>query len=618
MPKPPHNCQCNRDQSHELERGKHTKVINSNNNSLQQPGESKKGNASAPNNQNQKRVSPPPTKVQTKSLGAQEQDHTPKRQQQQSDIQYQNKSLTSLIETLASYHDIPNQKPPRLPPEFPPVTNDEVLGTISTLPNKKAPGPDGIPNELIKIAEPLLTPHLTHLFNSCLRQGGFPTQWKGSNTAIIRKAAKDDYTNPNAYRPIALLNTLGKLFEKIINTQLNHWAHCSKTIHLGHIGGRPSRSINNAFVMLTSWLHHKWREGKTVMGMFLDNRSAYPLVQKKRLIHILEQKQCPPYLCYIIDSCILGRTTRLKIDQFTSQDFQIPNGLPQGSPLSITLYLIYNYSLLLPSPRSLNKNNISLAYINDVVHLLATNTTQQGQAKKKADHKRNNNSGDNICPPERSKMVRSNPHSHTGANAPYANGQNQSQSNTQPIGKNHLSDLLTMPKRGKNAGSCNPDNETLTWEHHLEFRLCTGIMKQTPSPFLKLYDGIKDLTKQHIKLTHNYIHSKLTAPVDDEYQTLIWREITSIQSTHLSPLNNLLGRNTLLEQHSARAETLSSFQIPPWSTKLTNVINLGLTKESAKGKFLEQMKTELADHILIFFTDDSLIPGKGCQGDSMI
>ncbi|MBW0533449.1 hypothetical protein O181_073164, partial [Austropuccinia psidii MF-1] len=242
-------------------------------------------------------------------------------------------------------------------------------------------GPDGIPNELIKIAETLLTPPLTCIFNTCFRQANFPPPWKNSCTAIIRKAAKDDYTNPNAYQPIALLNTLGKLFEKIINTRLNHWAYISKSIHPGNVGGIPGRSINDAFTTLMSWINHKWREGKIVAGMFLDIKSAYPSVQKDRLIHILKQKQFPPYWYYIIESFLSSRKTHVRLNQFISHNFQIPNGLPQGSPLSVMLYLLYNSSLLLPNPPSLNEDNLSLAHIDDITHLVATNTIQQGKTK---------------------------------------------------------------------------------------------------------------------------------------------------------------------------------------------------------------------------------------------
>ncbi|MBW0572096.1 hypothetical protein O181_111811 [Austropuccinia psidii MF-1] len=121
-------------------------------------------------------------------------------------------------------------------------------------------------------------------------------------------------------------------------------------------------------------------------------------------------------------------------------------------------------------------------------------------------------------------------------------------------------------------------------------RLCTGMMKQTPTPFLKLYGGVRDLTKQHIRVTHNYIHSKVTAPADNVYHTLIWKEITSNPRTHPSPLNNLLGKSALLKQHSTRAKMLSPFLILPWSTQITKIINNRLTKEAEKVKVLEHMK----------------------------
>ncbi|MBW0513837.1 hypothetical protein O181_053552 [Austropuccinia psidii MF-1] len=73
--------------------------------------------------------------------------------------------------------------------------------------------------------------------------------------------------------------------------------------------------------------------------------------------------------------------TSLKIGSYASWTFSIPNGLPQGSLLSVTLYLIYNSNLLLPNPPSLNEKNISIAYIDDVTHLISANNIQQIQKK---------------------------------------------------------------------------------------------------------------------------------------------------------------------------------------------------------------------------------------------
>ncbi|MBW0506598.1 hypothetical protein O181_046313 [Austropuccinia psidii MF-1] len=114
-------------------------------------------------------------------------------------------------------------------------------------------------------------------------------------------------------------------------------------------------------------------------------------------------------------------------------------------------------------------------------------------------------------------------------------------------------------------------------------RLSTGMIKQAPTPFLKLFGGIRDRTKKHIKLTHNYLHSKMTAPIDNMYRTLIWRELTSKPRSHPSPLNNVLDKHTFLWQHSTRVEFISPFPVPPWSNQITNLIKINLTKKSKSG-----------------------------------
>ncbi|PLW24628.1 hypothetical protein PCASD_06198 [Puccinia coronata f. sp. avenae] len=63
------------------------------------------------------------------------------------------------------------------------------------------------------------------------------------------------------------------------------------------------------------------------------------------------------------------------MEDYTSDPFDIAIGLPQGSPLSVILYIIYNNSLLIKDC-SLEKDTISIGYIDDVVHLAAAKTPQ--------------------------------------------------------------------------------------------------------------------------------------------------------------------------------------------------------------------------------------------------
>jgi hypothetical protein len=63
---------------------------------------------------------------------------------------------------------------------------------------------------------------------------------------VIRKPQKDDYTTPKAYRPIALLNTIGKLMEGIIARRISYITEIHQLLPGTHIGGRKGRSIDHA------------------------------------------------------------------------------------------------------------------------------------------------------------------------------------------------------------------------------------------------------------------------------------------------------------------------------------------------------------------------------------
>jgi hypothetical protein len=84
---------------------------------------------------------------------------------------------------------------------------------------RSAPGHDGITPLMLRHLSCKPLSHLTHLFNHVLRLGYFPTNWKRAKVIPIPKPNKPG-TNPNSYRPISLLSTLGKLFERILAARL--------------------------------------------------------------------------------------------------------------------------------------------------------------------------------------------------------------------------------------------------------------------------------------------------------------------------------------------------------------------------------------------------------------
>lgn len=278
---------------------------------------------------------------------------------------------TSVVQNDCDTTDVLDTPPRPKELDHPPITEHEVEEILTGILSKRATGSDGIPNEILKLAKSLLLPHLTSIFNNCLKFGYFPKPWRTATTAILRKSDKDNYLEPGAYRPIALLSCLGKVLETIVTRRVAHWAETRQIIAQGHMGGRRQHSTDDAFVILTSWINQKWKEGKILSGLFLDVKSAYPSVHKKRLIHTLTQRQCPPYLTEQVASFLEGRTTTLRSQDFLYNEFDIGDGLPQGSPLLVVLYIIYNSALLISNHISLDTDKISLAFIDNVTHLVA-------------------------------------------------------------------------------------------------------------------------------------------------------------------------------------------------------------------------------------------------------
>ena len=91
-----------------------------------------------------------------------------------------------------------------------PLSKEDIEKKLRSLKNRKSPGPDGIFNEMLTE----LTLHLTQLFQQIFKLCTIPKAWKQST--IIPLFQKGSKTNPDNYRGITLLNTILKLFTKVI------------------------------------------------------------------------------------------------------------------------------------------------------------------------------------------------------------------------------------------------------------------------------------------------------------------------------------------------------------------------------------------------------------------
>lgn len=217
------------------------------------------------------------------------------------------------------------------PVDWPPFTPREVQVALSSVATRKAPGPDGIPNLVLKILKDILWPVLTPLFNACITFGYCPKHFRMAETVALRKPGKEDYTQVKSYRPVALLNTLGKILEKIIARRLSALAEWYSLLPPTHMGGRKGISTDHAL----HWLMEKINielNGKVYRGVVLilslDVSGAFDNVSHTRLLHNLRKRRIDPRVVSWIASFLTERRTTIRLPEATSEILNVEMGIP--------------------------------------------------------------------------------------------------------------------------------------------------------------------------------------------------------------------------------------------------------------------------------------------------
>lgn len=205
---------------------------------------------------------------------------------------------------------------------------------------------------------------ITRLFQRCLTLAYHPRQFKTSTTVVLKKPQREDYTKAKAYRPIALLNTLGKLLERIVADRISQATETHHLLPDYQMGARRSRSAVTALSLLTEQIHTVWKQDPALVAsvLSLDISRAYDHVSHKRLLHNMKAARLPGWVERFTHSFLSDRLTQLLFGGYTSQAISTPTGIPQGSSLSPILYLFFASNLLTELRRG---NVFPLGFVDD-------------------------------------------------------------------------------------------------------------------------------------------------------------------------------------------------------------------------------------------------------------
>lgn len=102
--------------------------------------------------------------------------------------------------------------------KFPMITRLEVLRLLKSLKRNKETGLDDLPPRLLKDSAEYISAPLTYLINLSITTNMIPTDWKMAKVIPIHKSGTR--SNLDNYRPISILPTISKIFEKIIHRQV--------------------------------------------------------------------------------------------------------------------------------------------------------------------------------------------------------------------------------------------------------------------------------------------------------------------------------------------------------------------------------------------------------------
>ncbi|XP_076392697.1 uncharacterized protein LOC143265297 [Megachile rotundata] len=218
-----------------------------------------------------------------------------------------------------------------------PISISELKEVLKTIKNS-SPGPDNIPNKLIKNLPEIGIQTLLFIYNIIWENNIFPKKWNEAIVIPVPKPGKD-LTKANSYRPIALTCNLCKILEKIINARLKWFLEHNKLISSNQFGFRAGHSTTSHLVSLETHIREAFANNQHAL-VSLDIEKAYDMVWRHQILNNLKEIAVTGNMWHFVKNFINNRTIQVRYNGTLSQKTEIENGVPQGSILSVTLFLL--------------------------------------------------------------------------------------------------------------------------------------------------------------------------------------------------------------------------------------------------------------------------------------
>ena len=185
----------------------------------------------------------------------------------------------------------------------------------------------------------VIAPSLTQIFNLSLSFSTFPQIWKNGRVTPIFKSG--ERSNMSNYRPITVLPTLSKIFERFVHTQIYNYLTENKILTSNQFGFRPKLSTSTALAFFTNNIIENADNGLITASVFLDFSNAFDTVDHAILLCKLKFVGLDDNSLNWFESYLSSHQQVTSIDNTLSSCLPVSVGVPQESILGPLLFIIY-------------------------------------------------------------------------------------------------------------------------------------------------------------------------------------------------------------------------------------------------------------------------------------